>query len=113
MRAIGIEPVRHRERVLCCGKACKGTDIPQRMVTDIVDSALEVEADCLGVICPSCFDEFDIGQLKLAKKLKRDSTLPAAYYFQLLAIAQGNDPAAVGLNRHRVKADVLLTRTRD
>jgi heterodisulfide reductase subunit B len=111
MSAIGIEPVRHRERVLCCGKACRTSDeIPDKMVGDILDSALEVDAECLGVICPSCFDVFDVGQLKLAKKTKRETKLPAAYYFQLLAIAQGLSPKDVGLDKHKVKAKSLLAR---
>ncbi len=111
MTAIGVTPVRHRERVLCCGKACQGSDIPGKMVGDIIDSALEVEADALGVICPSCFDEFDIGQLKLAKIQKREGKVPPAYYFQLLALAQGFDPREVGLHKHRVKSESLLARS--
>jgi heterodisulfide reductase subunit B len=62
------------------------------------------------VICPSCFDEFDVGQLRLAKKTGREEKLPAVYFFQLLALAQGADPSEVGLDRHKVKADVLLGR---
>jgi len=80
------------------------------MVGDILDSALDVGADALGVICPSCFDEFDGGQLRLARAEKRERTLPAVYYFQLLALAQGHDPCAVGLDRHRVKSERLLER---
>jgi heterodisulfide reductase subunit B len=110
MEAIGIDTVKHRERLLCCGKACRDTDIPNDMVGDVLDSAIEAGAECLGVICPSCFDEFDVGQLKLAKKTKRESTLPAVYYFQLLALAQGTDPSEVGLDRHKVKAKDLLER---
>jgi heterodisulfide reductase subunit B len=109
MQALGIDTVRHGERLLCCGKACRETDIPDRMVSDIVDSAFDCGAEYLGVICPSCFDEFDVGQLKLAKKLKRERTLPAVYFFQLLALAQGADPGDVGLDRHRVKATGLLS----
>jgi heterodisulfide reductase subunit B2 len=111
MTAIGVTPVRHRERVLCCGKACRDSDeIPDQMVGDILDSALEVEAEILGVICPSCFDVFDVGQLKLSKKMKREKKLPAAYFFQLLALAQGLSPKDVGLDKHKVKATSLLAR---
>ena len=107
---LGVETVKHRERLLCCGKACRGTEIPKDMLGDLLDSAMEVGADCLGVICPSCFDEFDIGQIQLARKRNREGLLPAVYYFQLLALAQGYSIKDVGLDRHKVKAKVLIER---
>jgi heterodisulfide reductase subunit B len=108
LAALGCETVEHRDRLLCCGKACHGTDVPADMLSDLLDSALECEADCLGVICPTCFDAFDVGQLQLARARQRPQTLPAVYFFQLLALAQGAPPEAVGLDRHRVKPEALL-----
>jgi heterodisulfide reductase subunit B len=62
----------------------------------------------MGVICPSCFDSFDTGQLMIARKYGLDFTIPPVYYFQLLALAQGHDPSAVGLDRHKIKPERLL-----
>jgi heterodisulfide reductase subunit B len=108
LNAIGAHPVRHQEWILCCGKAIHDEEIPEEMMSTVLSSVKETAADCLCVICPSCFGEFDLGQLKVSRKLDRDLKTPAVYYFQLLGIAQGLSAQDVGLHRHRVKAERIL-----
>ncbi len=106
--ALGATPVRHDEWILCCGKACKDEEAPSRMMYDLLMSVAAVEADVLGVVCPSCFNEFDLGQVKLAREHDDESLkTPAVYYFQLLGLAQGLTLEDVGLHRHKVKAPAL------
>ncbi|HUU57199.1 MAG TPA: CoB--CoM heterodisulfide reductase iron-sulfur subunit B family protein [bacterium] len=106
--ALGATPVRHGEWILCCGKACKDEEAPSRMMYDLLKSVAAVEADVLGVVCPSCFNEFDLGQVKLARERDDESLkTPAVYYFQLLGLAQGLTLEDVGLHRHKVKAPAL------
>ncbi len=107
---LGATPVSHTERLLCCGKACNDQEIPPAMMTALLRSAKAVEADILGVICPSCFGEFDPGQLRASSMAGEDLTTPAVYYFQLLGLAQGMSAREVGLHRHRVKPTILLER---
>jgi heterodisulfide reductase subunit B len=107
---LGAIPVSHTERLLCCGKACNDQEIPPAMMTALLRSAKEVEADILGVICPSCFGEFDPGQLRVSAMAGEDLKTPAVYYFQLLGLAQGLSAQEVGLHRHRVKPTILLER---
>lgn len=106
--AVGATPVRHREWILCCGKACKDDEAPSRMMYDLLKSVAETRADVIGVVCPSCFNEFDLGQIRLAREYN-DETLktPAVYYFQLLGLAQGLTAEDVGLHLHKVKAPAL------
>lgn len=106
--ATGAEPVQHEERVLCCGKACLDEQIPARMMLDILVSVQKSKVDCIGLICPTCFDEYDLGQLKLSRMFNKKFDLPVAYYFQLLGLAQGHSPAEMGLNFHKVKAAQML-----
>jgi heterodisulfide reductase subunit B len=106
--ALGATPVRHGEWILCCGKACKHPEAPAEMMHDLLASVAEVEADILGVVCPSCFSEFDLGQLKLARQYEDESLkTPAVYYFQLLGLAQGLTLEEVGLHRHKVRSPAL------
>jgi heterodisulfide reductase subunit B len=77
--------------------------IPRQMVADILDTVKSQDADCMGLICPTCFDEFDLGQIMLGRKLGREFNVPIVYYFQLLGIAQGLGPKDVGLDMHKVK----------
>jgi heterodisulfide reductase subunit B len=107
IKAIGAEPVHHGKTLLCCGRACMTDDIPQRMVIDILEEIKKQNADCMGLICPTCFDEFDLGQIVLGRKFKKKLDVPVVYYFQLLGLAQGLTPEEVGLHMHKVKAKSL------
>ncbi len=106
--AIGAQPIHHEKTLLCCGRACMKDSIPNKMVAEILDSIKAQQADCMGLICPSCFDEFDLGQIVLGRKLKRKFEVPIVYYFQLLGIAQGMSLEEVGLNMHKVKVDKIF-----
>jgi len=107
IRALGAEPVRHRNWYLCCGKACQNEDIPNNMMHDLLGSVHDEGADVLGMICPTCFGQFDHGQMKIAKLFEEDFHTPAVYYFQLLALAQGVPYDQLGFQKQRFKPTVL------
>ncbi|MCP4567336.1 MAG: CoB--CoM heterodisulfide reductase subunit B [FCB group bacterium] len=107
LRAIGAEPVAHQKMLLCCGRACMTDDIPTHMVVDILEAIKKSNADIMGLICPTCFDEFDMGQILLGRKLKKTFDVPVVYYFQLLGLAQGMSPVEMGLDMHKVKLSRL------
>lgn len=108
LKTIGAEPVHHNKTLLCCGRACMNKAIPNQMVADILEAIKENQSDCMGLICPTCFDEFDMGQILLGRKLKKTFDVPVVYYFQLLGLAQGMTPVEMGLNMHKVKLGRLL-----
>ncbi len=108
IKAIGAEPVHHEKMLLCCGRACMNDSIPDAMVIDIIEAIKKSKADCMGLICPTCFDEFDMGQIIRGRKYKKKLDMPVVYYFQLLALAQGFTPEEVGLNMHKVKTDAIF-----
>jgi heterodisulfide reductase subunit B len=106
--AIGAKTVHHEKQALCCGKACMSESIPEKMTYDVLTSLKKSGADLMGLICPTCFDEFDLGQIKLSRKLNEDLTIPILYYFQLLGLAQGLSPGEMGLHLHKTKADEII-----
>jgi heterodisulfide reductase subunit B len=108
LEAIGAEPIHHEKTLLCCGRACITDSIPEHMLADILDAVNNSHADCMGLICPTCFDEFDLGQVILSRKLKRKFNVPIVYYFQLLGVAQGLTAEEVGLHMHKIKVDPLF-----
>ena len=105
--ALGATPVRHRNWYLCCGKACQADDLSSRMMRDLLTTVHEENADVLGMICPTCFGQFDHGQMKVGKQFGEDFGTPPIYYFQLLAFAQGVPYEALGFERQRFKPDAL------
>jgi heterodisulfide reductase subunit B len=103
VKALGAEPVRHRNWYLCCGKACQNEDLPANMMCDLLGTVNDVEADILGMICPTCFGQFDHGQKKVAQQFDKDFKTPPVYYFSLLAFAQGVSYDKLGFERQRFK----------
>ncbi len=104
----GATPVNHDEFLLCCGKACLEQELAFNMSHGVFQSVIDSQADCLGLICPTCFDSFDIGQLRISRKFKKDFQIPVLYYFQLLALAQGATVEDVGINFHKIMPDKFL-----
>jgi len=107
VEALGGKPVRHRNWHLCCGKACQAEDIPSNMMHDLLGAVREERADLLGLICPTCFGQFDHGQAKIAAQFGEEFGTPAVYYFQLLAFAQGVSYDKLGFARQRFKPECL------
>ena len=68
----------------------------------VFDSIKESGADCLGLICPTCFDSFDVGQLRISRHFQEEIQIPVIYYFQLLALAQGASIEKVGIPYHKI-----------
>jgi heterodisulfide reductase subunit B len=78
------------------------------MVIDILESIQAKGADCMGLICPTCFDQFDVKQIVLNRKYKKNFEMPVIYYFQLLGLAQGLEPREIGFHLHKIRVDRLL-----
>ena len=108
IQAIGATPLTHREKLLCCGKGCMDDEMPLEMTHEIFDSMESVGVDCMGLICPTCFNSFDMGQILIARKMNREFNLPVIYFCQLLGLAQGLAPEEVGLHLHRIKIDRIM-----
>jgi heterodisulfide reductase subunit B len=107
VRALGATPVRHRKWYLCCGKGCQSEEIPARMMCDLLATVQEEEADILCMVCPTCFGQFDHGQLKVSQQFGKDFHTPPVYYVQLLAFAQGMPYENLGCERQRFKPQCL------
>lgn len=107
VRALGATPVRHRNWYLCCGKACQSDVVPSTMMRDLLRTVNAEEAEILCLICPTCFTQFDVGQLKVSQRFNEDFHTPSVYYLQLLAFAQGVPYASLGLDRQRLKPEAL------
>ena len=108
IQATGATAVNHKEYLMCCGKACQQQDLPLNMSHSVFESIDQSGADCLGLICPTCFDSFDVGQLRVSRKFEKEFQIPVIYYFQLLAMAQGATPEQVGIQYHKIMPKEFL-----
>jgi len=108
---VGVEPTEFSRKFLCCGSPL-GANVDQDAGYEIVrkklDHVRERDIQAMSVICPSCFEQFDMGQIVLARKHKDKNKIPTFYLTQLIGLALGLSAEDVGLNVHRVKAKKLL-----
>jgi heterodisulfide reductase subunit B len=110
VEALGAEVVPYAGYTDCCGKATHDPEATLKMASDKITSMKAAGADCVVTVCPACFEQFDLGQVEIKRKLGKDHKLPAFHYLQLLALAQGDEPEELGFKRHRVDVKPALSK---
>lgn len=110
VEALGAEAVRYDGYTDCCGKATRDLDTSLKIGSEKLAAMKAAGADCVAVVCPACFEQFDLGQVEMKRRLKKEHGLPAFHYCQLLALAQGEDPGSLGLERHRVSTKSVVAK---
>lgn len=117
VRALGAEPVQWSHKTECCGAALVTSrpDVGTRMMYQILRDAQESGAECIVTACPLCGLNLDMRQKAVEKEFNVQFDLPIYYVTELLALACGETPKAVGLERHFVEAgrylNIVQTRT--
>jgi heterodisulfide reductase subunit B len=68
------------------------------------------EAGCelLVLACPFCFEQFDLGQVLVARRTGREFGIPVLYITQLMGLAMGMTSEEMGLHLHRITLKKLL-----
>lgn len=112
--ALGAEVVTYANPNECClvfanpvDRDC-ALDSVHRKHTEMV----RAKADCMVVICASCFSQYDSSQeiLFWMDKIEESSQIPVFLYPELLAVAMGMDLSEIGFEQHRVNPLGLLAR---
>lgn len=111
VKVLGAEVISTPSEKLCCGShiaRCIGKNFSLELVKEKLNDLANVDADCLVVICPYCFSQYDLGQMTLHRKFKKEFQIPILYYPQLLGLAMGFDVRDMGLELHKVCIDKLI-----
>ena len=105
--ALGAEPVDFDMKTICCGWTLANYGdraSANKLVGTKLQAMNDAGSDCIAVICPQCFYQFDTGQMIATRSLKLDLKLPTLFYLQLLALSMGYSLADVHYGMHRVKS---------
>lgn len=96
LQVTGAEAVPWRKRLDCCGAPLLGVedDLSLEVMRGKVEDCLESGAQLLCVACPYCFLQFETQQ---PKAMGRDWGIPVVLITQVLGVAMGLPPRAVGL----------------
>lgn len=104
MEALGAEAVSWPYKTECCGAgfASSRTDIVLQMSYEVLRLAKAAGAEAVVTACPLCMLNLDMRQKEIGAKNGVALDLPILYFTELMALAFGHKPAAVGFNKHFV-----------
>jgi len=109
LEALGAQVVEYPLKAHCCGGSLMGTmeDIGVRLSFLLLKEARARTANVLATACPLCQYNLEGYQGKMRRTYGEDVTLPIVYFTQLVGLAFGLAPKALGLQRNLVTADPL------
>jgi succinate dehydrogenase / fumarate reductase cytochrome b subunit len=109
--ALGGEPVEYEGRSKCCGFPILMMNKENSLTLSGISlkEAKDKGADCLVTPCPLCHLNLDPYQPDIDKIVNTKLNLPILHLPQLVGIALGIDSKELGLNKHIVSIDKLLT----
>ncbi len=105
--ATGAMVVEYEDKMLCCGRPAIDEETSRAILEHKLECLRDASCDILVVACPFCFEQFDLGQVVLARKKGRDYNLPILYVSQLIEIGMGMSGEA-SWKYHRIKPHKLL-----
>ena len=108
---LGADAVDWSHKTECCGASfsISRADSALRLVDAIMEAAQFANADVIAVACPLCHANLDMRQEVAAKKYGKDYSIPILYISQLIGLAQGKNSSDLGLGKHMVSTDALLS----
>lgn len=112
IRAVGGEPVAYAGRTKCCGFPIilEKEAIAVAMAGTNMKDARDHGADCMVTPCPLCHMSLDIYQERAGQAVKTALNLPILHLPQLLGLAMGIPAQDLGLSRHLISVDRIVTR---
>jgi heterodisulfide reductase subunit B len=110
VRALGAESLDYENKIECCGNPVDKSDkdLSLLMIENKLEAIKKSGANCIALVCPACYQQFDFNQRELSKKEGVDFQIPIFYLSELAALAFGHKQEELGLNFHRVRPKGLL-----
>ena len=99
MSASGADAIDWPHKTECCGASYSITDVSivHQLTGDILSMAKSAGADCIVTACPLCQMNLDMRQKDIETQRSQKLDLPVFYFTQLLGLALGLSPEALGL----------------
>jgi heterodisulfide reductase subunit B len=111
MSTVGADPVDFTYRLRCCGGSLIITsrEAALSLVRDLLQSAVDSEADVIATACPMCQTNLECYQMTVNREFGTDFSIPIMYFTQLLGLSMGLPPKKLGIGTEFVSADRILT----
>jgi heterodisulfide reductase subunit B len=112
IKALGAEVVDYPSKMICCGGALDRVGQRESSLAFArkkLNELREAEVDALLVVCPSCFQQFDLNQAAMSTA-DDPYQIPVFFLSELLALTYGHSPEEIGLSQHRTSVDSFMER---
>jgi len=115
LRALGAEVVDYPLKTACCGghMTVIGPEVAYGLIRRLVQGATSAGAHVITALCPMCQLNLDAYQLEMNRHFRADYQVPVLYFTQLMGLAFGIAPAALGIGKEFVDAAPALAHIRD
>jgi len=99
-------------KVECCGAGLSmtRTDIVGKLSARILNDAQMRGADAVIVACPMCHSNLDMRRPEINQNLEFKTDIPILYITQVLGLALGINPKNLGLDKHFVSTQRLISK---
>jgi heterodisulfide reductase subunit B len=100
LAAAGAENVEFPLKTACCGGAhtLSDSDTSTKLVLNILEAAEASGAEVIATECPTCHSGLEMHQIRAEKRLGRKTNVKILYFTQLLGLALGLRPRALGIH---------------
>ncbi len=107
---LGAESIDYDLKLECCGNPIEKSDkdLSLLMIKNKLQSIQDSGANCIALVCPACYQQFDFKQKEASKGGNADFNFPVFYLSELVALAFGFQGEELGLNFHRIKPKALF-----
>ena len=102
LEAAGADNVDFPLKTACCGGAhtLSDSDTSTKLVANILQAAEASGAEVIATECPTCHSGLEMHQIRAEKTLGLKTSVKIIYFTQLLGMALGLKPKAVGLHEN-------------
>ncbi len=110
LEALGAEAIDWDYKTDCCGGSLSLStlEIALDLSQKILENAIECGADLIATACPLCHANLDLRQQQINEEYGGQFDIPIVYFTQLMGVAYGQEPKALGMDKHFTDAIGVL-----
>ena len=110
VEAIGAESVPYDLKMECCGNPTSkmDKDLSLLLAKNKLDAIKKSKANCIIVVCPACYQQFDFNQKEINKTYGTEFNYPIFYLSEAVALSFGFTPNELGLKFHATRVTNFL-----
>jgi len=112
LKALGAEVIDFPLKTHCCGGHMTQISPPTafELIRRLIHSADQYRADLMVTVCPMCQMNLDAYQRETNQHFHTNYQMPILFFTQLMGIAFGIEPTALGFGRELVNASPAMGR---